>query len=95
MKNKQLLAFEDPSFLGRNLLAGISFGQTTTTPSFSTLKTDKLYFAPKVGFPLSRDSNLSIEYSFDQEDVKLTSNTVSPLIKLMLAKRIKVDLFYL
>ena len=76
------LGFEDPSFLGRNLLAGISFGQTTTTPSSAPLNTDKLYFAPKVGFPLSRDSNLSIEYSFDQEDIKLTaaSNTVSPII---------------
>ena len=76
------LGFEDPSFLGRNLLAGISFGQTTTTPTSAPLNTDKLYFAPKVGFPLSRDSNLSIEYSFDQEDIKLTaaSNTVSPII---------------
>ena len=26
-------AFEDPSFLGRNLLAGIHFGQTSSTPS--------------------------------------------------------------
>jgi hypothetical protein len=59
LKNKRL-GFEDPSFLGRNLLAGISFGQTTSTPSSVPLKTDKLYFAPKIGFPLSRDSNLSI-----------------------------------
>ena len=66
------LGFEDPSFLGRNLLAGISFGQTSTTPSSVPLSTDKLYFAPKIGFPLSRDSKLTIEYSFDQEDVKLT-----------------------
>ena len=50
------LGLEDPSFLGRNLLAGISFGQKTSTPSLH-LKTDKLYFAPKIGFPLSRDSN--------------------------------------
>lgn len=76
------IAFEDPSFLGRNLLAGISFGQTSTTPSSVPLSTDKLYFEPKIGFPLSRDSKLTIEYSFDQEDVKLTtaSNLISPLI---------------
>jgi len=89
------LGFEDPSFLGRNLLAGISFGQTTTTPSSTPLNTDKLYFAPKVGFPLSRDSNLSIEYSFDQEDVKLTtSNTVSPLITKDVGKKSKSGLIF-
>ncbi len=27
------VGLEDPSFLGRNLLAGISFGQKTLTPS--------------------------------------------------------------
>ena len=64
------LGFEDPSFLGRNLLAGISFGQTTSTPSSVSLKTEKLYFAPEVGFPLSRDSSLSIKYSIEVEDVK-------------------------
>ena len=52
------IALQDPSFLGRNLLAGISFGQTTSTPDSTPLKTEKLYFAPKIGFPLSRDSNL-------------------------------------
>ena len=82
--------FEDPSFLGRNLLAGISFGQTTSTPSSVPLKTDKLYFAPKVGFPLSRDSNLSIKYSFDQEDVKSATNLgLSPVIRDDVGKKIK------
>jgi outer membrane protein insertion porin family len=82
IEKQTVLGFEDPSFLGRNLLAGISFGQTTSTPSSVPLKTNKLFFAPKVGFPLSRDSNLSIKYSFNQEDVKSTTNAgLSPVIR--------------
>ena len=91
------LGFEDPSFLGRNLFAGISFGQTSTTPSSVPLSTDKLYFEPKIGFPLSRDSKLTIEYSFDQEDVKLTtdSNLVSPLIRDDVGKKNKSGLIFI
>jgi len=91
------LAFEDPSFLGRNLIAGISFGQSSTTPSSVPLSTDKLYFEPKIGFPLSRDSKLTIEYSFDQEDVKLTtaSNLVSPLIRDDVGKKNKSALIFM
>jgi outer membrane protein insertion porin family len=89
------LGFEDPSFLGRNLLAGISFGQTTSTPSSVPLKTDKLYFAPKVGFPLSRDSNLSIKYSLDQEDVKSSTNlALSPVIRADIGKKIKSAIIF-
>jgi outer membrane protein insertion porin family len=57
----------------------------TSTPSSVPLKTDILYFAPKVGFPLSRDSELIIKYSFDQEDVKATTN------KLLLSPTIRGD----
>ena len=77
------IGFEDPSFLGRNLLAGISLGQKTSTPSATPLKTETLYFSPTIGFPLSRDSNLSIKYRLNQDEVKLTTNSllVSPIIR--------------
>ena len=76
------IALADPSFLGRNLLAGISFGQSTITPTSTPLRSEKLYFEPKIGFPLTRDSNLSMSYRFEADETKLTStsNTVSPLI---------------
>ena len=97
IKKQTELGFEDPSFLGRNLLAGISFGQTSSTPSSVPLSTDKLYFEPKIGFPLSRDSKLTIEYSFDQEDVKLTtaSNLVSPIIRDDVGKKNKSALIFI
>ena len=77
------VGLEDPSFLGRNLLAGISFGQKTITPTATPIKTDKQFFAPKIGFPLSRDSNLTLSYRLDQDKVKLTyeNAVMSPLIK--------------
>ncbi|MDA9772255.1 outer membrane protein assembly factor BamA [Amylibacter sp.] len=77
------IGFEDPSFLGRNLLAGISVGQKTSTPSATPLKTEALYFSPTIGFPLSRDSNLSIKYRLNKDEVKLTTNSilVSPIIR--------------
>jgi outer membrane protein insertion porin family len=77
------IGFEDPSFLGRNLLAGISFGQTTLTPSSTPLKTDTVYFSPLIGFPLSRYSEISIKYRLDQDEVKLTTypHLVSPIIR--------------
>ncbi|MDB4131989.1 outer membrane protein assembly factor BamA [Amylibacter sp.] len=77
------VGIEDPSFLGRNLLAGISFGQKTITPAATPIKTDKQFFAPKIGFPLSRDSNLTLSYRLDQDKVKLTyeNAVMSPLIK--------------
>jgi outer membrane protein insertion porin family len=82
IEKKSTIALQDPSFLGRNLLAGISFGQTSSTPDSIPLKTEKLYFAPKIGFPLSRDSKLNVTYKFDQDEIALTSESisVSPLI---------------
>jgi len=76
------IALADPSFLGRNLLAGISFGQSTITPTSTPLRSEKLYFEPKIGFPLTRDSNLSLSYRLEADETKLTStsSTVSPLI---------------
>ena len=91
IEKKTTFALHDPSFLGRNLLAGISFGQTSSTPNSTPLKTNKLYFAPKIGFPLSRDSKIIVTYKLDQDEVTLTStsNSVSPLISADVGKRNK------
>jgi len=46
------------------------------------LKDDKLYFSPKIGFPLNRDSILSVAYRIETKDVTETpeSDAISPLI---------------
>jgi len=88
IEKQTVFALEDPSYLGRNLFAGISFGQTTSTPTSTPLKNSKLFFAPKLGFPLSRDSNLTVAYRFDADKVTETpsSNTISPLISADIGK---------
>ena len=90
------IGFEDPSFLGRNLLAGISLGQKTSTPSATPLKTETLYFSPTIGFPLSRDSNLSIRYRLNRDEVKLTTNSllVSPIIRTDVGNKNKSALIF-
>jgi len=88
IEKQTVFALEDPSYLGRNLFAGISFGQTTSTPTSTPLKNSKLFFAPELGFPLSRDSNLTVAYRFDADKVTETpsSNTISPLISADIGK---------
>jgi len=90
------IGFEDPSFLGRNLLAGISLGQKTSTPSATPLKTETLYFSPTIGFPLSRDSNLSIKYRLNKDEVALTTNSllVTPIIRADVGNKNKSALIF-
>jgi outer membrane protein insertion porin family len=76
------LGLEDPSFLGRNLLAGISFGRKTSTPYSIPLSIDNLFFAPKIQFPMGKNSNLSAIYRYDKDKIKYSSASIvtSPLI---------------
>ena len=89
IEKQSSIALADPSFLGRNLFMGISFGETTSTPSSAPMKSEKLYIQPKIGFPLSRDSNLFLSYRLEADDTKLTttSSSVSPLITADIGKR--------
>jgi len=86
-----MLGLEDPSFLGRNLLAGISFGRRSSTPYSVPLNIDNTFFAPKVKFPVSRDSDLSVIYRYDDDKTKLiSSDTVaSPLITSDVGNKVK------
>jgi outer membrane protein insertion porin family len=91
IEKQAVFGFEDPSFLGRNLFSGISLGEKTTTPSFTPLKTEKLFIAPKIGFPLSRDANLYITYSLAKDNISLSPASVvtSPLIEADVGKENK------
>ena len=90
------LGLEDPSFLGRNLLAGISFGRRSSTPYSVPLNIDNTFFAPKVRFPVSRDSDLSVIYRYDDDKTKLiSSNTVaSPLITSDVGNKVKSGIIF-
>ncbi|MDB9991629.1 outer membrane protein assembly factor BamA [Amylibacter sp.] len=85
------LGLEDPTFLGRNLLAGVSLGQKTSTPYSVPLTIDNSFISPKFGFPLSRDSRLIFTYRLDEDKTKLSSGSIasSPLIKSDVGNRTK------
>jgi outer membrane protein insertion porin family len=91
VEKQMSLGLEDPTFLDRNLLAGISFGRKSSTPYSVPLKNDNTYFAPKIKFPLSMDSTLSLIYRYDDDLIKLSSPsvTVSPLVSADVGDEIK------
>ncbi|EAU52601.1 putative outer membrane protein [Rhodobacterales bacterium HTCC2255] len=91
VEKQMSLGLEDPTFLDRNLLAGISFGRKSSTPYSVPLKNDNTYFAPKIKFPLSMDSTLSLIYRYDEDLIKLSSPsvTVSPLVSADVGDEIK------
>ena len=91
VEKQMSLGLEDPTFLDRNLLAGISFGRKSSTPYSVSLKNDNTYFAPKIKFPLSMDSTLSLIYRYDDDLIKLSSPsvTVSPLVSADVGDEIK------
>jgi len=96
IEKEMTVRFEDPSYLGRNLLAGISLGTKTSTPYYAPLSIDNSHFAPKIKFPLSRDSSLSIIYRLDNDDIKLSSNNVdiSPIIQTDVGKKLKSGMIF-
>jgi outer membrane protein insertion porin family len=91
IEREMTVGFEDPSFLGRNLLAGISFGRKTSTPYAVPLKVDNTFIAPKFRFPLSKDSTLTAIYKIDKDDIKLHSSSTitSPIINSDVGNNIK------
>ena len=75
---KQLtLGLEEPAFLGRNLLIGISLGTKNKTPYSVPLTTTSTFFAPKIRFPLTSDSSLTAIYRYDEDEIKLSSSSIA------------------
>ena len=85
------LGLEDPTFLDRNLHAGISFGTKTSTPYSVPLKTESRFFSPMMKFPLSNYTTLSVIYRYDNDQIKLSSasTVTSPLISADVGDKLK------
>ena len=90
-ERQMTFGLEDPSFQGRNLLVGVSFGRKTITPYYVPLNIDNSFLAPKIQFPLGRDSTLTTVYRMDSDKIKLSSasNATSPLITSEVGNKIK------
>jgi outer membrane protein insertion porin family len=78
------IAFEDPSFLDRDLLAGISFGFATSEPDYLPITTETMYFAPRVRFPLGENATLGITYRLEKEEILISTSlddSVTPSVE--------------
>ena len=62
-------SFSDPSFLDRDLQAGISLGYRTNSSSHLPIDTTKLEFSPSISFPVGKDATLSIGYRLENEEI--------------------------
>ena len=83
--NEKELSFSvaDPTFLSRDIYLGVSFGNSSTTPASLPLQTDKIYFAPSIGYPLSRDSSIMLTYKVEKDEIELSTAGIaaSPIIE--------------
>jgi outer membrane protein insertion porin family len=78
------LGFEEPAFLGRDLLFGIDISQRTTNSSGLPIAVNSISFSPKIGFPVSENGRVTLFYRYSrdlitqqtQDDGTGTGNTV-------------------
>ena len=82
-KKELSLSIADPTFLSRDIYLGVSLGNSSATPASLPLQTDKMYFAPSIGYPLSRDSSIMLTYKVEKDEIKLSTAGISasPIIK--------------
>jgi outer membrane protein insertion porin family len=98
-------SFEDPSFLDRDLFAGIRLGYRSTSNTSIPIDTEILEFSPTVAFPVGEHSRFSIGYRLEQEDLTIqqvsdtsttpttyTDEEISPILEADLGKQIKSSL---
>lgn len=82
-KKELSLSIADPTFLSRDIYLGVSLGNSSASPASLPLQTDKMYFAPSIGYPLSRDSSIMLTYKVEKDEIKLSTAGISasPIIK--------------
>ena len=90
-KKEISLSVADPTFLSRDLYLSFDVGQISTTPASLPLQTDKVYFAPSIGYPLSSDSSIIFTYKLEKDEVKLSKTGIaaSPIIKSDVGNNVK------
>ncbi|GLQ34222.1 outer membrane protein assembly factor BamA [Amylibacter marinus] len=63
--------FHDPSFLDRNVSAGIDITYNEATPSYIPIETERLIIRPSFGFPVGKYSDLNVAYKFERESIAI------------------------
>jgi len=76
--NSLNFGFNDPSFLNRDLSAGINLDFIKQDPNESTYTQNSLSISPSLGFQIAPDSRVNISYKI--EELEIISNESSSLV---------------
>ena len=88
-------SFSDPSFLDRNVSAGINVSYKSATPSYIPIETTRLIVSPSFGFPLGAYSRLNVAYKYEDEEIEVQQDSddvdlaISPTLALDIGKQTK------
>jgi len=87
-------SFREPRFLDRNLSAGWrAFFIQDDREDESSFRINRVGFQPQVGFPLDRNTTLSMRYIITRDDID-TLNSASPAIQIDEGSRVKSAIGY-
>ena len=87
-------AFTEPRFLDRDLSAGVrTFFIQDDREDESSFNINRLGFQPEIGFPLSRDTDISLRYTISRDDLDALDGA-SPAIQVDEGDRLKSSLGY-
>ncbi|MEM9434060.1 MAG: outer membrane protein assembly factor BamA [Pseudomonadota bacterium] len=75
------LTFVEPAFLGRDLRAGILLLYQTTDSEFADYDTRRIRFQPSVGFPISENGRIDLNFRLAEEKISNVATDVSPIIQ--------------
>ncbi len=74
--------FVEPAFLGRDVSFGLSANLGTSSPRYADHEVRRFTLSPRLGFPVSKQGNLSLFYRYASGEVRNPDgNTLPALIK--------------
>ena len=71
------VGFTEPFFLGRDLSFGFGLGLSETDSSYTNFDSKRIYFTPKLSFPVSENGRMGITYSYYQSEMSEREDTES------------------
>lgn len=67
--------FTEPAFLGRDVALGLQLDISETENSNVSYDTDRGLFSPSLTFPVGLDSNLAVNYTYEETEMKERDDT--------------------
>ena len=88
------LSFREPSLFARDLSFGLTLSDKTTNFSNAAYETQVTTFSPSLGFPVSENGRLSVNYMLAKDDIFEVSNDASLIVKAEEGDQIRSSIGY-